>query len=264
MNPRIWRCLFTAVVAGALSLPATAHSTDPAMGGRYDRAIAVEVNHRLQGDAKLRDVRATVDDGVVTLTGSVARYADKAKAEKKAGKVKNVADVRNRIAVRTENITDTQLAARLGRKLAYDPYSGYGRYSSGPLFNHLTVSVRNGMVILGGEVRNESARDYAQSVAENEKGVRGVENRIRVLPTSIFDDDIRARAARAIYGDPVLRRYAIDPGAPIRIVVEHGHITLYGVVANRLDSQVAEIRAREVPGAFSVENRLVVGKEIAY
>lgn len=264
MSTRIWRSLLAVVLAGVLALPAAARSTDPATGGRYDRAIAAEVNHKLQDDAKLRDVRATVEDGVVTLNGSVARYADKAKAEKKAGKVKNVADVRNRIAVRTESVTDTQLAARLGRKLAYDPYSGYGRYSSGPLFNHLTLSVRNGVVILGGEVRNESARDYAQSVTENEKGVQGVENRIRVLPTSIFDDDIRARAARAIYGDPVLRRYAIDPGAPIRIVVEHGHITLYGVVANRLDSQVAEIRAREVPGAFSVENRLIISKEVAY
>lgn len=264
MNTRICKKLLVLAGIIALSLPAVARSTDNLAGGRYDGAIAAEVNHKLQGDAKLREVRATVDDGVVTLTGSVARYADKAKAAKKAGKVKNVADVRSRIAVRRENVTDVQLAERLGRKLAYDPYSGYGRYSSGPLFNHLTASVRNGVVILGGEVRNPSARDYAQSVTENEKGVQDVENRIRVLPTSIFDDDIRARAARAIYGDSVLSRYANDPGAPIRIVVENGHITLYGVVSNRMDSQVAEIRAREVPGAFSVENRLIISKEVAY
>jgi len=266
MSTRIWEKLFAFVVvlALALSLPAAAYPADRVGGGRYDRVIAAEVNKRLQGDNKLRDVRAAVDDGVVTLTGSVARYADKEKAEKKAAKVKEVTHVRNRIAVRSEGLSDSELARRLARKLAYDPYGYFGRYGSGSMFNHLTLSVRNGVVTLGGEVRNESSRDYAVAVAKNEKGVRGVENRIRLLPASFFDDDIRARAARAIYGDPVLRRYANDPGAPIRIVVERGHITLYGVVSNRMESQVAEIRAREVPGAFSVQNRLIVSKDVAY
>ncbi len=264
MSTRIGKKLFALVVVLALSLPAVARSADRVAGGRYDRGIAAEVNKRLHNDTKLGDVRATVDDGVVTLTGSVARYADKEKAEKRAAKVKDVTDVRNLIAVRTENLSDAELAQRLARKLAYDPYGYYGRYGSGSMFNHLTLSVRNGVVTLGGEVRNESSRDYAVAVAKNEKGVSGVDNRIRLLPASFFDDDIRARAARAIYGDPVLSRYANDPGAPIRIVVERGHITLYGVVSNRMDSQVAEIRAREVPGAFSVENRLIVSKDVAY
>ena len=35
---------------------------------------------------------------------------------------------------------------------------------------------------------------------------------------------------RAIYADPVLSKYAIDPARPIRIVVANGHVTLYGVV----------------------------------
>lgn len=264
MSTKILKRLFALLVVLALSLPALAHPSDRAAGGGYDRAIAADVNRRLQNDAKLRDVRATVDDGVVTLTGSVARYADKEKAEKRAAKVRNVSQVRNQIAVRSENLSDVELAQRLGRKLAYDPYGYFGPYGSGTMFNHLTLAVRSGFVTLGGEVRNESSRDYAESVAKNERGVRGVENRIRVLPVSFHDDDIRARAARAIYGDPVLSRYAQDPAAPIRIVVERGHITLYGVVSNRMESQVAEIRAREVPGAFSVENRLIVSKDVAY
>jgi len=266
MHTGMWKKLFAFVVvlALALSLPAAAYPADGVGGGRYDRVIAAEVNKKFQNDAKLADVRATVDDGVVTLTGSVARYADKEKAEKRAAKVKEVTHVRNRIAVRTEGLSDSELAQRLARKLAYDSSGYYGRYGNGAMFNHLTLSVRDGVVTLGGEVRNESSRDYAVAVAKNEKGVRGVENRIRLLPASFFDDDIRARAARAIYGDSVLSRYANDPGAPIRIVVERGHITLYGVVSNRMDSQVAEIRAREVPGAFSVQNRLIVSKDVAY
>jgi osmotically-inducible protein OsmY len=62
---------------------------------------------------------------------------------------------------------------------------------------------------------------------------------------------------RAIYGDPVLSRYAMDPQAPIRIIVDRGHVTLYGVVDNALDKQVAGMRANQVFGAFSVDNELV-------
>lgn len=264
MNTRMLEKLAALTLAVALSLPAWAEPTGRTPGGRYDHAIAAEVNQKLQDDGKLRDVRAMVDDGVVTLRGNVALYADKEKAEKKARKVKNVAGVRNLVAVRAENLSDAELAQRLARKLAYQPYGSYNRYATGSLFNHLTVSVRNGVVTVGGEVRNDGSYEYALDDVKNEKGVRGVVDRIHVLPTSIFDDELRLRAARAIYGDPVLRRYSIDPGAPIRIVVDHGHITLYGAVANRMESQVAEIRAREIPGAFSVENRLVVGSGIAY
>jgi hyperosmotically inducible protein len=56
----------------------------------------------------------------------------------------------------------------------------------------------------------------------------------------------------------VLSKYAIDPARPIRIIVENGHVTLYGVVDNTMDKTVAGIRANQIPGAFSVENKLVV------
>jgi osmotically-inducible protein OsmY len=56
----------------------------------------------------------------------------------------------------------------------------------------------------------------------------------------------------------VLSKYAIDPARPIRIIVENGHITLYGVVDNTMDKTVAGIRANQIPGAFSVENKLEV------
>jgi osmotically-inducible protein OsmY len=79
-----------------------------------------------------------------------------------------------------------------------------------------------------------------------------------VLPTSQFDDSIRIRTARAIYRDSVLGRYASDPVRPIRIVVSNGHVTLYGTVESAMDKSIAGIRAGAVPGAFSVDNKLVV------
>ena len=64
-----------------------------------------------------------------------------------------------------------------------------------------------------------------------------------------------------IYRDSVLSKYAIDPARPIRIIVDNGHITLYGSVDSAMDKNVAGIRANQIFGAFSVENKLVVEKD---
>jgi osmotically-inducible protein OsmY len=66
---------------------------------------------------------------------------------------------------------------------------------------------------------------------------------------------------RAIYRYPALQRYAIDPAKPIRIVVDNGHVTLYGVVDTPLDRQVAGNQANSVPGIFSVDNQLIVSSQ---
>ena len=105
------------------------------------------------------------------------------------------------------------------------------------------------------------ARDSALALANRMPGVKDVVNEIKVLPLSGFDDQIRVRALRAIYRDPVLSRYAIDPARPIRIVVDNGHVALYGVVDNTMDKQVAGMRANQVFGAFSVQNNLEVAKQ---
>jgi len=89
----------------------------------------------------------------------------------------------------------------------------------------------------------------------------GVVDNINVAPTSIFDDDIRLRVARAIYGNATLQRYALDPQAPIRIVVENGKVALYGVVDSTLDRQIAETQANSVPGVFSVTDNLIVASQ---
>ena len=96
------------------------------------------------------------------------------------------------------------------------------------------------------------------AIAARTSGVKDVVSEVKVLPTSTFDDSIRRRMARAIYRDSVLGRYGTDPADPIRIVVDNGHVTLYGTVQSTMDKTIAGMRAGSVPGAFSVDNKLVV------
>jgi len=113
-------------------------------------------------------------------------------------------------------------------------------------------------VTLSGDTMWDVPKDMALDIVGRTQGVKDVVNEVNVLPVSNFDDSIRLRTARAIYRDSVLSRYASDPADPIRIVVDNGHVTLYGTVENTMDKNIAGIRASSVPGSFSVENKLVV------
>src|SRR5207249_10217758 len=120
------------------------------------------------------------------------------------------------------------------------------------------LDVKNGNVALGGEVRTDVDRASAVSIVENTPGVKNLVENIKVAPASFHDDDLRIKIARAIYGHPALQKYALDPQAPIRIVVDQGHVTLFGVVDSQTDKQIAEVQAKTVPGAFIVDDNLVV------
>jgi hypothetical protein len=92
-------------------------------------------------------------------------------------------------------------------------------------------------------------------------GVKDVIDNVSVEPVSQFDDGLRLRALRAIYGDSVLSKYAMDPARPIRIIVTNGHVTLYGSVDSSMDKTIAGLKANQLFGAFSVDNKLQVEKK---
>ena len=227
--------------------------TAMAATGRFDQQIQQAVSTKIHDAKQLQNVSSSVEDGIVTLKGSVNLYQDKLDAAKKVKKLANVNGVRNQIAVAGETVPDGQLQQKLAKKLAYDRVGYYDN-----AFNYLALSVKNGVVTVSGDTYNDVARDSALAIVQRMPGVKDVVSEVKVLPVSIFDESIRLRAARAIYGDSVLGRYATDPVDPIRIVVKNGHVTLYGTVQNSMDKNIAGLRANGVQGAFSVENKLVV------
>ena len=237
------------LMAGALSVNSLAQTTSAA---RYDSQIQQQLTQQFQTSKQFSNVRANVGDGIVTLTGTVDVYREKLDAAKKARKLHNVQGVRNLIQV-ASTMPDQELQRKLSEKLLYDRVGYYDN-----AFNYFTLAVKDGVVTVGGETYNDVGRDSALATIESMTGVKDIVDEIKIAPTSIFDDSVRLRAARAIYGDSVLGRYAIDPARPIRIIVDHGNISLYGTVDSTADKQIAGIRANSVPGAFSVKNNLMV------
>jgi len=127
------------------------------------------------------------------------------------------------------------------------------------VFDNLAYKVdRDGTVTLIGQVARPTLKSDAENVVKRIEGVTRVVNNIEVLPDSPMDDRIRLATYRAIYGDPALSLYQVRAVPPIHIIVKNGHITLEGSVAREMDKTVAGMRANSVPGAFSVDNNLVV------
>jgi hyperosmotically inducible periplasmic protein len=240
------------LMVGVLSATLVAQT---AAATRYDNQIQTTLTQKLGAKTQFRDVRSNVDDGIVTLTGTVDLYQRKLDAAKLARKTANVQGVRNLITVAGPNVPDAQLEQKLAKKLRY-VRSGYDI-----TFDYFALGVKDGVVTVEGQDRTGVGRDEALADIANMPGVKDVIANISLEPVSIMDDGLRVRAARAIYRDSVLSKYAMDPARPIRIIVENGHVTLYGSVDSTMDKTVAGIRANQLFGAFSVDNKLVVEKD---
>jgi osmotically-inducible protein OsmY len=244
---------FAGVLMLGMASTSWAQSAAGATGtGPNDARIQADVVKALD-NKRFKDVKTSVQNGVVTLSGTVDVYAAKEDADKRVHHRKDVKGVENLIAISGPAVDDVTLRNKLAEKLAYDRV-GYGTTA----FNAFTIGVQDGAVTLGGTAYGPTDKDSAVSVVENYPGVKDVIDNIEVAPVSPMDDRIRLAEARAIYGFPQLNKYAIDPAKPIRITVVNGNVTLSGVVDTESDKDVANIKANGVPGVFKVVNNLQV------
>jgi hyperosmotically inducible protein len=126
------------------------------------------------------------------------------------------------------------------------------------VFDNFAYKVDGGTVTLLGQVTRPTLKTDAEKAVKQIEGVERVDNRIEVLPLSPNDDRIRVAAYRAIYGTPGLDRYALRAVPTIHILVSNGNVTLEGAVGTEMDKNLADIKAKGVPGVFSVKNNLLV------
>lgn len=154
------------------------------------------------------------------------------------------------------------------------------------VFDSLSFGIRDRTVILTGFASRPTLKDEAQRTVKSIPGIESVEDQIKVLPYSPNDDQIRMGVYRRVYGQPALRKYSsgswsfdrfpsvaraaggitADPPLgfhAIHIIVDNGHVTLKGVVDNESDATIAYVQANSTPGAFSVDNDLVVAGQPA-
>jgi BON domain len=132
------------------------------------------------------------------------------------------------------------------------------------VFDWLQAQVKpDGTVTLMGEVTRPTTKDDAEDRVKKLESASKVVNNIEVLPLSPMDDQLRIALYRAIFRfDGPLFRYGTQSVPPIHVIVKNGHVALKGVVANQMDSQLAYMAARGVPGVFDVKNELQIEQRV--
>ena len=129
------------------------------------------------------------------------------------------------------------------------------------VFDNLQFKVEGTKVTLIGQVVRGDVKSDAEKAVKKIEGVEAVDNQIELLPASINDDQIRRAEYRAIYSDSSLQMYELRSVPPIHIIVEHGRVTLSGVVQSDVDRMLARSLATNFD-AFSVTNNLKTDAEV--
>ena len=126
------------------------------------------------------------------------------------------------------------------------------------VFDHIGFRVDGSTVTLFGKVRNAINKSEAENRVEDIPGVTRVINKIDVLPVGRYDETIRRDLYRRLSNTGGLSRYLWHVNPPVRLIVERGHVTLEGTVANKGDYNLMRIVANGVPNVFSVTSNLVI------
>jgi len=159
------------------------------------------------------------------------------------------------------SLATTGQGERKDFQVAKDISSTVQRYSQFTIFDDIGAYVKDGEVTLTGKVTMPFKRDDIEKRIAKIDGVRKVNDQIGVLPVSQFDDELRYRIARSIYNNSNFWNYATMVNPPIHIVVEHGRVTLTGVVQSNVDRMLARSLATQF-GALSVSNALKTDAEV--
>ena len=228
--------MFLAFAAGAMAQRAQAP----------DEAIARDVAARLMAN-DVTGVSVSVESGIVTLRGTVPTLWMKERAREEALRAADVITVLSDVTV-ARGESDEVLAALVAKRLQ--------RYVFFSIFDDADVEVDNGVVTLTGRVTMPYKAEAFADLAARVPGVQEVRNDVQTLPVSTFDDQLRYAVARRIYGNELFVRYAIQPNPPVHIIVEHGRVTLTGVVFSEVERRTAEVIARSTFAVMGVTNKL--------
>ncbi len=217
-------------------------------GKKTDSEIQLDVLRELKWDPRVEetDVGVEVDNGIVTLTGTVTSWAKRVAAQEAARRVFGVLDVANDIAVKVPGTlarTDTDIAQAVRHALQWDVMIPEDR---------ITSTVSKGWVTLEGAVDYETQHEDAERAVRNLTGVGGVVNRIRVVVRAARAEDVRQAIEEA------LERRAEREARRIHVETSDGTVTLTGVVRSSGERQALVSAARFTPGVRLVNDHLTV------
>ena len=190
-------------------------------------------------------IGVAVKDGIVTLSGHVASYAEKLAAERCTAKLPGVGAIVSELDIRlpgSSRVTDEDIAQAAMSALAWN--------SLVPR-NRIKVEVGSGWITLEGDVDWHYQKLAAHDTICNLRGVRGITDKIIIKPASVRN------AVKAHIEAALRRRYGKDLNH-IKVEARGDHVILRGTVPSLAERSEIERTAWTTPGVCNVDNNLGV------
>ena len=205
------------------------------------------VTEELYWDPKVDSeaIAVSVDDGVVTLRGTVGSFREKQQAKHDAERIYGVTDVENELEVRILNDdrrSDAELRGDLLQAMMLDSL----------VPSTIDAKVDDGVVTLKGKANWQYQRDEAESVARNLLGVMGVEDEIELIAPGPAAHDVEHSIKKA------MERNAKLDAESVSVESSNGTITLRGTVSSWADHDEAVEAAWAAPGVTNVKDHILV------
>ena len=212
-----------------------------------DKDIAGDVSDELYWDPKLASdsIAVAVDDGSVTLRGTVGSFSEKRGAQNAAERVYGVVSVDNQLQVRLLNDEmrgDAELRGDVLQALMLD----------GLVPSTVDVKVSDGMVTLTGYAEWQYQRDEAEHVASNIVGTVDVIDAIELEHPNPSAADVREGIEKAFKRNAKLDADDLD------ISTSNGTVTIQGTVGSWAEHDEALDAAWAAPGVTSVQDRMTI------
>jgi osmotically-inducible protein OsmY len=212
-----------------------------------DSQIRQHVDNALHYNPLTRDapIAIYVKDGVVTLYGTVESHAQKIAVERT---VKGIAGVRG--FAESLCVTPPHVHKRSDQDLVHAALDALHWNALVPE-ERVQVKVEDGWLTLLGNVTWQVERRAAGDAVAHLPGLRGITNRIVLIPHA-KPADVRAAI------DQVLKRARAGTSQMVDILVDGALVTLRGAVSSWAEYEEAEHAAWSCPGISDVRNLLVV------
>lgn len=214
-------------------------------GPKTDKQIQLDVLADIARNFyfKPAEIGVEVDDGIVTLTGTVSSYLKVGEAAEIASMVPGVRDVANKLTVTLTGAPrdDTAIARAVRNALEWDVTVPEDRIES---------IVRNGVVTLKGTVDYWYQRKAAADAVARLMDVVSVNNHVVIAPPLRTDTEVHDELKAALE-----RRF---PFEEIDVAVDKGHVILQGRIPSYRMRREAESIAWATRGVKELTNKLDV------
>jgi osmotically-inducible protein OsmY len=226
----------------------------PVQAANMDNAIekSVKQSYVFKTYLKDDDIKVKSKDGIVTLTGTVSEESHKTMAEDTVAGLPDVKRVENKLEVkgdRPAEKSDAWLLMKVKTTLLF-----HRNVSA-----KTEVDVKNGIVTLRGDAKNQAEKDLTTEYVMDIEGVKDVKNELTVAKASketmgekIDDSSITAQVKMSLF------YHRSTSGLKTKVETKDGVVTLSGKAKNAAEKDLATKFAKDVNGVKSVENLMTI------